>query len=149
MKNIVIRQAVLADIEAHAQLFNGYRQFYRQASNIDAARAFLLERFNHSESIIFIAFNGAEPVGFSQLYPSFSSVSLARDYILNDLFVSESARKLGVGSKLLAASADYAKAFGAVRVTLTTAITNKTAQAVYEANGWKRDEVFFTYHFST
>ena len=87
-------------------------------------------------------------MGFTQLYPSFSSVSLARTFILNDLFVVPGRRRAGVGSALLRAAVDYARSLGAVRVTLNTDIRNATAQATYEARGWKRDREYYVYHFT-
>lgn len=143
MSTIQIRQAVLADLDALSVLFDGYRQFYEQDSDVAAARQFLTERFNHGESVLFIAHDGGEPIGFTQLYPSFSSVSLGRIFIVNDLFVSESARGKGAGSQLLSAAVQFAKAVGAIRLALSTAHTNTTAQALYEAKGWKRDDDFF------
>lgn len=143
MNSIHIRQAVLADLEALSILFDGYRQFYGRDSDVPAAKKFLLERFNHAESVLFIAHDGAGPVGFVQLYPSFSSVSLERIYILNDLFVSESGRRKGTGVQLLSAAADYARTVGAIRLGLSTAMTNTRAQALYEAQGWERDDDFF------
>lgn len=148
MSAITIRQAVLSDLEALAPLFDSYRQFYGRASDTHAAREFLLARFNHGESVLFIALEGGNPVGFTQLYPSFSSVSLARTFVLNDLFVNARARKKGVGSKLMSAAVDFAGTVGAVRVSLSTATTNETAQALYQSAGWKRDEQFFVYHFT-
>jgi GNAT superfamily N-acetyltransferase len=140
---IAIRQAVLADIDALSILFDGYRQFYGQASDLRAAKQFLLDRFQHGESVLFIAHEGTVPVGLTQLYPSFSSVSLGRIFILNDLFVSEQGRRKGVGAALLAAAADFAQAVGAIRLALSTACTNTTAQGLYEAQGWQRDDDFF------
>lgn len=148
MSYITVRQAVLSDIEALVPLFDGYRQFYGCPSDIPAAQEFLLARFSHGESVLFIALEGNTPVGFTQLYPSFSSVSLARVFVLNDLFVLEQARRKGVASKLLSATTEFAKTFGAVRVSLSTATTNQTAQALYQSAGWKRDEHFFVYHFA-
>ena len=148
MNTITIRQAVLSDLEALAPLFDGYRQFYGRASDLPAATAFLSARFNHGESVLFIAHEGNKPVGFTQLYPSFSSVSLARVFVLNDLFVQEHARRKGVASKLMSAAAEFAKSLEAVRVSLSTATTNQTAQALYQSAGWKRDEQFFVYHFA-
>ena len=72
----VVRQAALADLDLVAPLFDAYRQFYGRASDLAAATAFLRDRFGHGQSVIFLALDGAEPVGFTQLYPSFSSVSL-------------------------------------------------------------------------
>lgn len=148
MNTVVVRQAVLSDLDTLAPLFDGYRQFYGRAANLAAAREFLAARFNHNESVLFIAHDGEAAIGFAQLYPSFSSASLARIFVLNDLFVQEYARGNGVATKLLAAAAHYAKSLGAVRLTLSTATTNTTAQSVYEATGWKRDDQFYVYHLA-
>ena len=148
MSAITIRQAVLSDIDALAFLFDNYRQFYGRSSDVGAAREFLTARFNHGESVVFIAHEDNTPVGFVQLYPSFSSVSLARTFVLNDLFVREPWRRSGIASQLMAAAVEFAKSSDAVRLSLSAAITNGTAQAVYQSSGWKRDEQFYVYHFA-
>ena len=148
MRTLIIRQAILSDLEALVLLFDDYRKFYGCTSDIRAAREFLLARFNHGESILFIAHEDDIPIGFTQLYPSFSSVSLARIFVLNVLFVSEHARRKGVASKLMSAAVELAQTLGAVRVSLSTATTNETAQALYQSVGWKRDEQFFVYHYA-
>lgn len=148
MTTITVRQAVLSDLEALAPLFDSYRQFYGRPGNLLAATEFLLARFNHGESVLFIAHEGNQAIGFTQLYPSFSSVSLARTFVLNDLFVCEHARRKGVASKLMSAAVDYASSLGAVRVSLSTATSNEAAQRLYQAVGWQRDEQFLVYHFA-
>ncbi len=148
MSAITVRQAVLADLDTLAPLFDAYRQFYGRASDVSAAREFLSARFNHGESFLFIAQEGQSSIGFAQLYPSFSSVSLARTYILNDLFVHENARRKGVASKLLSTAVEFAGSLGAIRVSLATAITNETAQALYRSAGWMLDDQFRVYHFA-
>jgi ribosomal protein S18 acetylase RimI-like enzyme len=148
MNNITIRQAAASDIDALAPLFDSYRQFYGRESDIRAAREFLLARFNHGESVVFIAHDANAPIGFAQLYPSFSSVSLARTFVLNDLFVHESSRRKGVASLLLAAAVEFGKSSAAARLSLSTAISNDTAQALYQSAGWRRDEQFFVYHYA-
>jgi len=146
MSNFSVRQAVLSDLDALAPLFDGYRQFYQRESNLDAVRAFLLKRFEQGDSVLFIALDDSgAALGFTQLYPSFSSTSLARIFVLNDLFVASSVRKAGLGSLLLKASAQFAKAVGAIRLELSTALTNHTAQSVYQRNGWRKDEQFWVY----
>ncbi len=137
---------VRSDLDALVPLFDDYRRFYGRSSDLQAVREFLLARFNHGESAVFIAHEGNKPVGFTQLYPSFSSVSLARIFVLNDLFVDEHARRKGVASKLITAAIDYASSLGAVRVSLSTATSNEAAQRLYQSAGWKRDEQFFVYH---
>lgn len=152
MDKLTIRQAVMADLDDLAALFDGYRQFYGQASDVARARAFLRERFHHGQSVLFVAHDLSEnkprPVGFTQFYPSFSSVSMARIFVLNDLFVVSSHRQHGLGTKLLNAAAQHAQELGAVRLTLSTAHDNTAAQSVYRAMGWKKDELFQTYHLS-
>ena len=120
MKPIVTRQAILADLESVVPMFDAYRQFYQQASDLAAARTFLRDKFNHGQSEIFLAWDGNAPVGFTQLYPCFSSVSMARTFVLNDLFVAPSHRRLGVGALLLQAAEAHGQALGAVRLSLTT-----------------------------
>lgn len=146
MRDITVRQAVLADLDQLAALFDHYRQFQGQATDLAAARDFLRARFDHGESIVFLAHDGEQPVGFAQLYPSFSSVALKRVFLLNDLFVAAAGRRKGVATQLLAAVEAYAWSLGAVRVTLNVARSNGSAQALYAARGWQQDEQFFMYH---
>ena len=143
---ITVRQAVLSELDDLATLFDRYRQFQGQESELAAARSFLRERFDHGESVIFVARDGTTAVGFAQLYPSFSSVSLSRVFVLNDLFVHESGRRKGVVSKLLSAIEAYAWSLGSVRVTLNVARDNRSAQQLYVSQGWKPDDHFFMYH---
>jgi ribosomal protein S18 acetylase RimI-like enzyme len=148
MSEILVRQAVLADLDALASLFDGYRQFYGQSSDVAAARAFLQARFEHAQSTIFLAESEGQAVGFTQLYPSFSSVSMARVLVLNDLYVVPRARRLRVGQSLLNAAAAHAKQLGAIRLSLSTAVDNTSAQALYESQGWGRDQKFLAYHLA-
>ena len=142
-----VRQATIRDLEQLVPLFDGYRQFYGRTCDLRAAREFLLARFNNDESTVFIAHEGERAMGFTQLYPSFSSISLARIFILNDLFVHEQARRKGVASSLMSAAVKFATALGAASLSLSTAITNDAAQALYKSAGWKRDDQFFVYDF--
>jgi len=86
-----------------------------------------------------------EVLGFTQLYPSFSSVSMKPIWILNDLFVTEKARRRGIGARLLKAARDHARQSGAVRLVLSTGVENAAAKALYEETGWQKDTAFL--HF--
>lgn len=148
MSPVTIRQAVLADLDTLTGLFDGYRQFYGQSSNEAAARDFLQARFEHGQSVVFLAESQEKALGFTQLYPSFSSVSMARVFVLNDLYVAPLVRRMGVGQALLNAALDHARQLGAVRLSLTTAVDNQSAQSLYESNGWVRDQKFYAYNRS-
>ncbi len=141
-----VRQATIVDLDRLVPLFDSYRQFYRMPSDIAMARHFLLERFRHNQSTIFLAEqSGGAAVGFTQLYPGFSSASMAPILILNDLFVDQGARCCGAGTLLLNAAAAYGVAIGAVRLTLSTEVTNAAAQSLYENRGWVRQNDFYVY----
>jgi ribosomal protein S18 acetylase RimI-like enzyme len=140
-----IRQANVADLDSLVPLFDAYRQFYRYPTDPDRARRFLLDRLEHNQSVIFLALDGAAAVGFTQLYPSFSSGAMARIFVLNDLFVTPRARRRGTASALLRAAARYGQTFGAARLVLSTEVTNTKAQSLYESLGWKRDTAFYVY----
>jgi GNAT superfamily N-acetyltransferase len=146
MNDISVRQAVLSDLDELAALFDAYRVFQGRPSDPAAARAFLRERFDHGESVVFMAFDGARAIGFAQLYPSFSSVAMQRVFILNDLFVHADGRRRGVASALLAAVERHAGSLGAVRVTLNVARDNLPGQALYAAQGWTLDTQFDMFH---
>jgi GNAT superfamily N-acetyltransferase len=98
--------------------------------------------------VIFVALRDATVVGFTQLYPSFSSGALARIFILNDLFVDPSARHAGAGSALLGAAAAYGRRVGALRLVLSTEVTNMPAQSLYEKLGWTKNTDFCTYQIT-
>lgn len=135
------------DLHAVAPLFDAYRQFYGQPGDVAASTQFLRERGALGQSVVLLARDASrKAVGFCQNYPSFSSVSMAPIWVLNDLFVSEAARRCGVARALLTAAANAARRAGVIRLTLCTQQENHRAQALYESLGWLRDSEFFTYH---
>ncbi len=148
MNTVTVRQAGLADVDTLAPLFDRYRQFYGNPSDLAGAQAFLQARLGNAESVAFIAYVGDTAAGFTQLYPSFSSGAMGRIYVLNDLFVEEQCRKQGVGNQLITAATGFGRAQGAVRLTLSTAVTNSTARSVYAGAGWTRDDRFYVYNLA-
>ncbi len=144
---IVIGHAGMGDADDVAQLFDGYRVFYEQASSLEAARTFIAARLSRRDSTILLARDRKTKtaLGFVQLYPSYSSVSMRAIWILNDLFVDPRARGRGVGRRLMEAARDFARKSGALRLELATAKTNATAQRLYHAVGYVEDEVFLRF----
>jgi ribosomal protein S18 acetylase RimI-like enzyme len=140
-----IIHAQLAHLDDLVPLFDQYRVFYQQTSHPEAVRMFLQERLQQQDSVIFLAMDGQCGMGFTQLYPSFSSVSMGRIWILNDLFVASAFRQQGVARLLMNQAADYAKSTGAIRMALSTQDSNAIAQQLYESLGYKKDEQFFHY----
>lgn len=129
-------------------LFNQYRIFYGKFSDLGMAKAFIDARLENNESVIFVALDENKPVGFTQLYPKYSSVRLIKNWILNDLFVDPDYRKQGIGEKLIKTVMDFAKGQGSTYVQLETAVDNFTAQSLYEQIGFVKqglDEEFLLY----
>jgi ribosomal protein S18 acetylase RimI-like enzyme len=147
LHSLIIRKAACKDTAKLAILFDNYRQFYEQIPNIKLATQFIEDRLQKQDSYIFLAENSQkEIIGFCQLYPTFCSVKAAPICVLYDLFIDLSARKVGAGKALMLAAQTYAKDNGFVRLDLTTAITNTSAQSLYESLGWMRDNEFYTYN---
>ncbi|WNS74787.1 GNAT family N-acetyltransferase [Bacillus sp. DTU_2020_1000418_1_SI_GHA_SEK_038] len=142
-----IVKATLNDLESVTELFDLYRIFYKQNSDIEGAREFIKERLTSEDSVIFIAFEDENPVGFVQLYPSFSSVSMKRLWVLNDLYVKESVRGKGLGENLMKKAIAFAEETGAKGVLLETATDNFGAQKLYEKLGFIKETNYF-YYFS-
>ncbi|GAF11098.1 acetyltransferase, GNAT family [Bacillus sp. JCM 19046] len=140
-----VKQATIDDLAAVAKLFNLYRQFYQQESNLAGAEMYIKSRIEKEESVIFIVKDEHEYVGFTQLYPTFSSISMQKAWVLNDLYVEKSARGKGVGELLLHKAETFAKETGAKSLSLSTAPDNASAQRLYEKNGYKRDSEFYHY----
>ncbi|MBU1831578.1 MAG: GNAT family N-acetyltransferase [Gammaproteobacteria bacterium] len=144
-----IRQAELTNLQGIAQLFDAYRAFYDQTPDLALARDFITERLENSESTIFYAqaANG-QYLGFTQLYPSFSSVSAQRSWILNDLYVSEEARGKGIGKRLLNKAKEHAIVTKAKGISLETSRSNIQAQSLYESLGYVKDLDYYSYYLS-
>ncbi|MFJ7971793.1 GNAT family N-acetyltransferase [Psychrobacillus sp. NPDC096389] len=142
-----IHQATINDLDSLVELFDLYRQFYKQASDLKGAREFLEDRFVKNESIIFIAFDDGKAVGFTQLFPSFSSVSMQKSWVLNDLYVKETARRKGVAEKLIRKAIAFAEETGSKGILLETAADNVNAQKLYEKIGFIKESTYF-YYFS-
>ena len=140
---LTVQRASIENVDIIAPLFDAYRQFYKQASDIEKAHAFIAERLENDESVIFVAYWNNEAAGFTQLYPLFSSVSMRRAWLLNDLYVHSNFRKHGIATALLDRAKSHGRATNAKALTLETSWDNYTAQRVYEKNGWQREQNFF------
>lgn len=146
MPIIIIRTATEQDLNELACLFDAYRQFYEYQPDIELARQFMRDRLIKNDAVILMAENEKKDcIGFCQLYPTFCSLLAKPIYTLYDLFVSPGNREQGIGHQLLIAAQERAVADGKSRVDLTTAKTNFKAQSLYQALGWEKDEIFYTY----
>ena len=144
---IQVIQAFKSHVDQLVPLFDQYRIFYGQSSDPSGAKAFLQERFDLKESIVFLALENDMAIGFVQLYPMFSSVSMQRTFVLNDLFVHASHRGKNIGTLLLERAKAHCMEKGAKGLALETA-TDNPAQKLYEKLGWEKDVACFHYFWN-
>jgi ribosomal protein S18 acetylase RimI-like enzyme len=147
-----IKRITSAEYNLVIALFNNYRVFYKQEPDMAVAENYIKARLQNNESVIFVALVDVDskpvPAGFTQLYPRLSSVRATKNWLLNDLYVSANFRRQGIGEALIKTAMDFAKNDGATFIKLETAIDNYTAQSLYEAIGFIKQEAgisSFTY----
>ena len=136
-------RADITHLEQTMRLFDQYRVFYEQPSDLNGSEQFIRERLEQGDSVILLATDGvsqeSSPFGFTQLYPSFSSIAMKRIWILNDLFIAPAYRRQGVGTALLEAAKQFATERMGRCLELATASDNSAAQLLYQRNGYIRD----------
>ena len=146
MNTIKIIHATTNHLDPLVKLFDQYRQFYGQTSNLDQSKSFIKERIEKQDSVIFLALDNNDNVlGFVQLYSLFSSVFASRKWILNDLFVAERSRRLGVAKQLLCKGKELAIETDATSIFLEVQVKNKKAQQLYKAFGYVEETEHYSY----
>ena len=135
---MTITRAKLKDLDALVGLFDSYRVFYKQDSDPVAAKRFLTQRIVESDSIIYIAYINDVAVGFTQLYPLWSSVSMKPMYLLNDLYVYFNYRGQGIGEALIDRAKHLCQSENNKGLAIQTAFDNP-AQHLYERLGFIKD----------
>ena len=140
-------QANLNHLDDLAVLFDAYRVFYKKETDLDAAKKFLRERLANDQSVIFMVYNDSRAVGFTQLYPVFSSVNMAAVWLLNDLFVDPVYRGKKIGKQLLEAAQNHCTASGAKGVSLETEQTNVVGNKLYPIMGFKKNTEHHFYYW--
>ena len=142
---VTFRLAERSDLDQLADLFDHYRQYYECPPDLGASKNWIAENLDQGRSTIFAADNGAQLLGFAQLYPALCSVDLVNYFVLYDLYVIEAARRQGIARILMNAASKWAKTQGAARLDLETARDNYPGQALYRDLGYELDEVFLKF----
>lgn len=148
METREIRKATISHIDELAELFNGYRIFYKKEPDIEKARQFLQERLTKNESEIFVSFSGTVMTGFMQLYPLFSSTRMEKLWVLNDLFVTEKFRGQGISIALIERAKELCRQSGACGFMLETAKTNVIGNQLYQRMGLVLDTKYNVYNWN-
>lgn len=145
MADVTVHRATPRNLGAIAELFDAYRVFYGNETEIEACRAFINERFRLNDSVLSVAEIEGDVVGFTQLLPKVSTSSMSVNWILNDLFVKKDARREGVASALIEDAIAFARTADAKKLTLIIAEDNDASIKLYESHGWERVPDFDTW----
>jgi ribosomal protein S18 acetylase RimI-like enzyme len=146
--NFIIKEAVVEDSEKVGEVFDLYRQFYKKDPDKIISIDYIKQRLTNKESTIFFVEENNICIGIVQLYITFDSLELAKKIILYDLFVKSEHRKKGIGTMLMNVSKNFAEKNNISSIELSTAISNGTAQSLYESLGYERDTEFYNYYLS-
>ena len=144
---IQIKRAHQGHLNELAQLFDAYRVFYRKESNLEGAKRFLSERIQQKESVIFVALLEEKLVGFTQLYPLFSSTNMMPIWLLNDLFVAKEHRGKQISKGLIKAAQEHCKITKANGISLETEKNNVPGNALYPKMGFAIDQEHNFYYW--
>jgi ribosomal protein S18 acetylase RimI-like enzyme len=147
MTKLTIRQATIQDLPQIVPIFDSYREYFKQQKDPLVVEQFLFDKFEHLESVIFIAMKQDEVVGFAQLYPVFSSLTLQRVWLLNDFFIAEQFRGRGTGVQLFRAVREFTILTKSKGIELSVEHTNEKAWGFWEKQGFKRDDEFRYYFY--
>lgn len=140
-----IIQATLEHLDLLTPLFIEFRESNGADTLPESSRKFLQTRLKRNESVIYLALDAQEkPLGFCQLFPSYSSSSLKRVWLINDIYVAAHARRQLVADKLLQTAKQMAQSTHSVRLRAMHQADNPRAKALYESIGFREDARFVT-----
>lgn len=141
-----IVQASVDRLDDVTPLFIKYREFYGQLPRPEASRRFLHDRLVNEQAIILLAEEDetGKVLGFCQLIPSFSALTLNPSWVLKGIYVVEEARRQLVADKLINEAKQRARTAGIKRMTVMTGEENIAAQQLYRSLGFS-DDAEFTY----
>lgn len=137
-----IARARPVDLNDLLALMRSYCAFYgvspTDADLVALAEALIADPRHEGVQLLARADDGAA-VGFATVYWSWSTTQACRVGVMNDLFVSESARGHGLAERLIDACRAECSRKGARVLTWQTAPDNGRAQALYDRVGATRE----------
>lgn len=147
MTSVLVRRAALdeaRDAAAILLLLDAYASDPRGGGVplTDAARARLVQGLRqHPTSVVWLAFDGADPVGICVGFTGFSTFHAKPLLNIHDLAVLPGRRGGGIGRSLLSAAESYAREHGHCKLTLEVQDDNAPARRLYQNFGF-RDVVY-------
>ncbi len=145
---MIYKKVAIEDLDKLSILFDAYRVFYKKETDIAAAKFFLKERLNLKDSEIFVAEENGLLLGFTQLYPLFSSTRMKKFWLLNDLYVAVEHRGKGISKGLIERAKILVKETNACGMFLETGRDNVIGNKLYPKTGFTLNEVSNYYEWT-
>jgi GNAT superfamily N-acetyltransferase len=136
--SVTIRNAVVEDMQSVLGLITELAVFENEPNAVDVTvEDLIVDGFSEKPKFkIFVAEENKIIIGIAFIYERYSTWK-GRAIHLEDLIVTQSKRKLGVGKALYTAVLNYAHGLGVKRVAWEVLDWNKNAIDFYESTGAK------------
>ena len=140
IQNLTIRKAHAEDISILCALIKEFALYEKRPQDMTATkeqlRHWLFER--KIASVLLAEYNG-DAIGYALYYPVFGSFSATGKVHLEDIFIRQKFRGLGVGKRLLAKAAESILADGYEEMEWSCLVWNKPSLAFYKKLGAQED----------
>jgi GNAT superfamily N-acetyltransferase len=143
-ESVTVVEADLADAEHQAatlDLLNAYAMDPMGDGRplSEAVRRELIPGLRrHPTTMVFLAYQGAAPVGLAVCFLGFSTFAARPLVNISDYFVAPAKRGAGVGRLLLEAVERHGRELGCCKLTLEVQENNARARRVYAAAGFSQ-----------
>jgi ribosomal protein S18 acetylase RimI-like enzyme len=128
------QEAVLAMVDAYSRDAMGNGKPLDQ----DVRTRLIPGLRRHPTTLIFLAFDGVQPIGAAVCFISFSSFAAKPIINIHDFVVLPASRGKGIGRRLLEAVEAKARELGCCKLTLEVMDKNHQAIRMYQAAGFER-----------
>jgi ribosomal protein S18 acetylase RimI-like enzyme len=128
------QEAVLAMVDAYSRDAMGNGKPLDQ----DVRTRLIPGLRRHPTTLIFLAFDGVQPIGAAVCFIGFSSFAAKPIINIHDFVVLPASRGKGIGRRLLEAVEAKARELGCCKLTLEVMDKNHQAIRMYQAAGFER-----------
>lgn len=138
----IVVEADLTDARHRAAVLELTRAYARDPMGngrdlSDDVQGTLIERLrNHPTTLVFLAFEEAQPVGIATCFLGFSTFAARPLVNIHDLHVIEGRQRRGLGRRLLEAVEAKARRLDCCKLTLEVQEKNHPALALYQGFGF-------------
>ncbi len=141
--SFLIRNAVRSDSEPFLNLLHTFAEWeHLEPPDAEGRVRIIHDIFDKKLVNLLVATSGGRLIGFALYFYTYSSFRARPLLYLEDIFVLEDSRHLGVGYALFKRCAEEAVKHGCCRMEWAVLTWNKKAMEFYEELGAHREDIF-------